>query len=81
MSAYIVGISGLPNPCSELTPLLEHHLVDLCMPEGCEVSVAFVDEAEMSELHERWMGEAGPTDVLSFPMDKLVPGSTEPGVL
>jgi probable rRNA maturation factor len=51
------------------------------MPEGCEVSVALVDETEMSDLHERWMGEAGPTDVLSFPMDELIPRATEPGVL
>lgn len=36
-----------------------------------ELSVRLVDEAEMSELHLRWMGEPGPTDVLSFPMDEL----------
>jgi probable rRNA maturation factor len=38
-----------------------------------ELSVLLVDEAAMSELHERWMGEPGPTDVLSFPMDELRP--------
>lgn len=81
MSAYVVEITGLPNPCADLTALIEHHLVELGMPEGCEVSVAFVDESEMSALHERWMGEAGPTDVLSFPMDELVPRASEPGVL
>ncbi|MBM3669638.1 MAG: rRNA maturation RNase YbeY [Actinobacteria bacterium] len=81
MSAYVVEITGLPNPCADLTALIEHHLVELGMPEGCEVSVAFVDESEMSALHERWMGEAGPTDVLSFPMDELVPRAAEPGVL
>jgi probable rRNA maturation factor len=27
----------------------------------------------MTELHERWMGEPGPTDVLAFPMDELRP--------
>ena len=27
----------------------------------------------MSDLHERWMGEPGPTDVLAFPMDELRP--------
>lgn len=81
MTTYVVEITGLPNPCSDLSALIEHHLVELGMPEGCEVSIAFVDEAEMSELHERWMGEAGATDVLSFPMDELVPRATEPGVL
>lgn len=81
MTTYVVEITGLPNPCADLSALIEHHLVELGMPEGCEVSIAFVDEAEMSGLHERWMGEAGATDVLSFPMDELVPRATEPGVL
>ncbi|MEE2815126.1 MAG: rRNA maturation RNase YbeY, partial [Actinomycetota bacterium] len=36
-------------------------------------------------LHVQWMDEPGPTDVLSFPMDELRPGSPEnpmaPGLL
>jgi probable rRNA maturation factor len=35
----------------------------------CEISLTFVDPQEMEELHIKWMDEAGPTDVLSFPMD------------
>jgi probable rRNA maturation factor len=35
----------------------------------CEISLTFVDVTEMEELHIKWMDEAGPTDVLSFPMD------------
>lgn len=34
-----------------------------------ELSVIFVDEPTISDLHERFMGEKGPTDVLSFPLD------------
>jgi probable rRNA maturation factor len=34
----------------------------------CELSLSFVDEDEMGDLHRRFMGEEGPTDVLSFPM-------------
>lgn len=40
----------------------------------CTVSVACVDEDRMGELHEQWMDEMGPTDVMSFPMDELSPG-------
>ena len=40
-----------------------------------ELGITFVDEAPMTELHIRWMDEPGPTDVLSFPMDELRPGS------
>ncbi|MFM6940523.1 MAG: rRNA maturation RNase YbeY, partial [Candidatus Planktophila sp.] len=34
-----------------------------------EISVTFVDDKEMEELHIKWMDEPGTTDVLSFPMD------------
>jgi probable rRNA maturation factor len=39
--------------------------------DGVELSVSFVDEAEMAELHLRYMNEEGPTDVLSFPLDEV----------
>jgi probable rRNA maturation factor len=35
-----------------------------------ELSVSFVEEQEMADLHSRYMGEDGPTDVLSFPQDE-----------
>lgn len=34
-----------------------------------ELSVSFVGEDEIEELHLRYMDEPGPTDVLSFPLD------------
>jgi len=37
--------------------------------ERAELSVSFVEEAEIAELHSRFMDEPGPTDVLSFPLD------------
>jgi probable rRNA maturation factor len=33
-----------------------------------ELSLSFVDPPEIEDLHVRFMGEPGPTDVLSFPM-------------
>jgi probable rRNA maturation factor len=36
-----------------------------------ELSVSFVDEAEIEDLHVRYMDEPGPTDVLSFPLDDV----------
>lgn len=47
-------------------------------PES-ELSISLVDEQEMSALHMRWLNEAGPTDVLSFPMDELKPNSSADG--
>jgi probable rRNA maturation factor len=34
-----------------------------------ELSISLVTEEEIAELHERYLHEAGPTDVLSFPLD------------
>ena len=42
-----------------------------------ELSVQLVDEPTMEQLHVRWMDEPGPTDVLSFPMDELRPGTDD----
>src|SRR6476619_3640738 len=42
-----------------------------------ELSVLAVDVATMSSLHQQWMDEEGPTDVLSFPMDELRPGTDD----
>jgi probable rRNA maturation factor len=40
------------------------------------LGLRIVDDAEMAELHQTYMGEAGPTDVLSFrPVDGLGSGS------
>jgi probable rRNA maturation factor len=35
-----------------------------------ELALSFVTSEEMSDLHVRFTGEAGPTDVLAFPMDE-----------
>jgi probable rRNA maturation factor len=40
-----------------------------------EVSLLFVDEDAMAALNEQFLGKAGPTDVLSFPIDDE-PGPT-----
>lgn len=42
---------------------------------GAELAIVFVDEKPMEQLHLQWMDEPGPTDVLSFPMDELRPGT------
>jgi probable rRNA maturation factor len=44
-----------------------------------EISLLLVSAARMAELHEEHMGEPGPTDVLSFPVDGLVTEPPAPG--
>jgi probable rRNA maturation factor len=50
------------------------HLVSAVLADegvrgNTELSLLFVDESAMAELNERFMGAAGPTDVLAFPID------------
>lgn len=47
------------------------------LSEDTELSVAAVSSEEMSQLHVQWMDLEGPTDVMSFPMDELRPGSEQ----
>ncbi len=42
-----------------------------------DLAILFVDPEPIAELHDRWMGLQGPTDVMSFPMDELRPGDDD----
>jgi probable rRNA maturation factor len=55
--------------------LASHVRGELKLHPMVDVGIIFVDEEPMTELHVKWMDEPGPTDVLSFPMDELRPGS------
>ena len=57
--------------------LADHVLERLHVHPDAELSIAVVDEEEMARLHLEWMDLPGPTDVLSFPMDELRPGTRE----
>lgn len=50
-----------------------------------DLAIMFVDPDPIAQLHMRWMNLEGPTDVMSFPMDELRPGTadrpTPPGML
>ncbi|MBI2708702.1 MAG: rRNA maturation RNase YbeY [Actinobacteria bacterium] len=52
--------------------LAEQVLTECGVRGDAELSVLFVDEQAMARLNERFMGQAGPTDVLSFPIDEDV---------
>ncbi|MEV8251477.1 rRNA maturation RNase YbeY [Microbacterium sp. NPDC076768] len=68
-----------------LQRLTDFNLAQLHVSPDAEVAIVLVDEGAMEALHVQWMDEPGPTDVLSFPMDELRPGSedrpTPPGLL
>lgn len=73
MSIEIDNRSGAICAEVELLDLAAFALKELFVDKRAELEISLVDEAEMTRLHEEWMDEAGPTDVLSFPMDELRP--------
>ena len=85
MSIEVNNESGYEVEEAEFAALGRHVLDALNVHPGTELSILLVTAEVMSELHQQWMDEPGPTDVLSFPMDELRPGSTgeptPPGLL
>jgi probable rRNA maturation factor len=62
---------------AEFAALGAYVLGEMHVAAEAELAILFVDEAAMTELHIKWMDEPGPTDVLSFPMDELRPGTAD----
>ena len=77
MTIEITNESELEVDLTRVQSLAEHVREALRLHPLVDVGVIFVDEAPMTDLHVRWMDEPGPTDVLSFPMDELRPGSED----
>jgi len=48
-------------------------LAELRIHPLAELSVQLVDPDAIAALHDRWMDDPAPTDVMSFPMDELTP--------
>ena len=85
MSIELNNESGMPVDEAALQRLAIFALDYLHVHPDADLAILLVDEAAMEQLHVQWMDEPGPTDVLSFPMDELRPGSeddmTPPGLL
>ena len=85
MSVEVNNESGVDVDEAEIVALARHVLAQMRVHPQAELSVVLVDETAMEQLHVQWMDEPGPTDVLSFPMDELRPGTDdedpEPGLL
>ncbi len=85
MSVEVNNESGAEVDEAEIVALARHVLAQMRVHQQAELSVVLVDETAMEQLHVQWMDEPGPTDVLSFPMDELRPGTegedSPPGLL
>jgi len=77
MSVEINNESTIPVDETALQRLVTFALDEMHVHQDAELAIVLVDEAAMEQLHVQWMDEPGPTDVLSFPMDELRPGTEE----
>ena len=73
MSIEVANESGIAVDEPALAALARYVLDAMRMHPLAELSVLLVDPGTMADLHQRWLGEPGPTDVLAFPMDELRP--------
>jgi probable rRNA maturation factor len=70
----VTNESGVEVDEIQLRDVVMFAMSSLRVHPDADVAIMAVDEAAMEQLHLQWMGEPGPTDVLSFPMDELRPG-------
>jgi len=77
VSIEVNNESGVTADETEIVALARHVLAEMRVHPQAELSVVLVDDAAMEQLHVQWMDEPGPTDVLSFPMDELRPGTDD----
>jgi probable rRNA maturation factor len=75
VSVEINNESGVAADEDALRELAQYVIDQMETHPLADLSMLLVDEAHMTNLHEKWMEEPGPTDVLSFPMDELRPHS------
>jgi probable rRNA maturation factor len=67
-----VDVIGSALPESRVVEAVGYAAASAGIDAG-HVAVTFVDAERIAELNEQWRGKAGPTDVLSFPVDESGP--------
>lgn len=77
MSIEVNNESGVDVDEAALVRISAFALDFLHVHPDAELAIVLVDESAMEQLHVQWMDEPGPTDVLSFPMDELRPGTED----
>ena len=77
MSIEVNNESAIDVDESALQRLATYAFDIMHVHPDAELAIVLVDEAAMEQLHVQWMDEPGPTDVLSFPMDELRPGTED----
>ncbi|ASR04066.1 putative rRNA maturation factor [Gordonia namibiensis NBRC 108229] len=74
MSIELANESGVEVPAELIVDAARFAVNAMDVNPAALLSVLCVDEDTMADMHVQWMDLPGPTDVMSFPMDELVPG-------
>ena len=74
MNIFLADEQDDPLSTDILVELAELVLTEEGFDDETEVSLFFVSDGIIAEYNERFMGKAGPTDVLAFPIEHLTPG-------
>ncbi len=75
MNVDVLNESGVEVDVVALTRLCRFTMGRMRLHPDTELTVRLVDPETIATLNQRWMDKTGPTDVLSFPMDELTPGT------
>ena len=78
MSIEVANESGIAVDESLIVSVARYALDAMGVSPAVELAITAVTTDAMSELHERWMDEPGPTDVMAFPMDELAEDARRP---
>jgi len=74
VSVFLADEQGEPVDLEQLRRLAELVLSEEGYPAETELTVLLVSEDEMAAYNERFLERSGPTDVLAFPVEELLPG-------
>lgn len=78
MSLFIGDEQDEPVDTAGLSRLAATVLAEEGLSAGCEMALILVSADQMTEYNRQFMGRAGPTDVLAFPLQDLEAGTVPP---
>ena len=74
MNIFLSDEQSEPVETDRVVAVAERVLRSELIPDNAEVAIVLVAGDEMAGYNQRFMERSGPTDVLAFPVDELVPG-------
>lgn len=74
MSVFLADEQSEPLDLAGLRSLAEMVLAEEGYPAVTQMTVLLVDDDEMTGYNRRFLHREGPTDVLAFPVEHLLPG-------